>query len=43
MINKKLINNFNKFCNSREEVITFFKDYIEMLSDASYEAKKRNN
>ena len=35
-----MINNLEKFYNSREEVITFFRDYIEMLSDANYNAKK---
>ena len=35
-----MINNFNKFYNSREEVINFFRDYIEMLSDAKYDAKQ---
>ena len=28
-----------KFYKSREEVINFFRDYIEMLSDANYDAK----
>ena len=27
---KEIINNLEKFCNSREEVINYFKDYIEM-------------
>ena len=36
-----MINNLEKFYNSREEVINFFRDYIEMLSDANYDA--RNN
>ena len=36
---KKVIDNLNKFYNSREEVINFFRDYIEMLSDANYDAK----
>ena len=35
-----MINNFEKFYNSREEVINFFRDYIEMLSDANYNAKQ---
>ena len=26
--------------NSREEVINFFRDFIEMLSDANYDARK---
>ena len=37
---KGVIDNINKFQNSREEVITFFRDYIEMLSDAKYNAKQ---
>ena len=36
---KKVIDNLNKFYNSREGVINFFRDYIEMLSDANYDAK----
>ena len=35
-----MINNLEKFYNSREEVINFFRDYIEMLSDANYDARK---
>ena len=35
-----MINNLEKFNNSREEVINFFRDYIEMLSDANYNAKQ---
>ena len=35
-----MIDNLNKFYNSREEVINFFRDYIEMLSDANYNAKQ---
>ena len=35
-----MINNLEKFYNSREEVIDFFKDYNEMLSDANYNAKE---
>ena len=37
---KKLINNLYKFYSSREEVINFFRDYIEMLSDANYDSKQ---
>ena len=37
---KEVINNLNKFYNSREEVTNFFRDYIEMLSDANYNAKQ---
>ena len=36
---KETINNLEKFYNSREEVINFFRDYIEMLSDANYNSK----
>ena len=35
-----MINNLEKFYNSGEEVINFFRDYIEMLSDAHYYAKQ---
>ena len=35
-----MINNLGNFCNSREEVINFFRDYTEMLSDANYDARK---
>ena len=37
---KEVINNLEQFYNSREEVINFFKDYIEMLSDAKYKANQ---
>ena len=36
---KEVIKNLEKFYNSREEVINFFRDYIEMLSDANYDSK----
>ena len=36
---KEVINNLEIFYNSREEVINFFKEYIEMLPDANYDAK----
>ena len=37
---KETISNLlEKFYNSREEVINFSRDYIEMLSDANYESK----
>ena len=36
---KETINNLEKFYKSREEVINFFRDYIEMLSDANYNSK----
>ena len=35
-----MINNIEKVYNSIEEVINFFKGYIEMLSDANYHAKQ---
>ena len=35
-----MINNLNKFYNSREDIINFFRDYIEMLSDGNYNAKQ---
>ena len=37
---KEVINNLNKFFNSREEVINLFRNFTEMLSDAKYEAKQ---
>ena len=37
---KEVINNFENCYKSREEVINFFNDYVEMLSDANYNAKK---
>ena len=36
---KKSIDNLEKFYISRQEVINFFGDYIEMLSDANYDSK----
>ena len=36
---KKTINNLKKFYKSREEVINFFTDYAEMLSDVNYDSK----
>ena len=35
-----IINNIERFYLSREEVINFFRDYTEMLSDAHYRAKQ---
>ena len=35
-----MISNLEKFYKSREEVINLFRDYIEMLSDANYDARK---
>ena len=37
---RETISNLEKFYKSREEVINFFRDYIEMLSDANYNARK---
>ena len=37
---KKWLINYNSIDNSREEVINFFRDYIEMLSDTNYDAKQ---
>ena len=37
---KETINNLEKFYKSREEVINFFRDYIEKLSDANYNGKQ---
>ena len=36
---KETINNLEKFYNSREEVVNFFREYAEMLSDANYSSK----
>ena len=35
-----MINNFEKFYLSRKEVINCFRNYIKMLSDANYDARK---
>ena len=37
---KEVINNLEDSYKSREEVINFFNDYVEMLSDANYNAKQ---
>ena len=37
---KGVINNITRFYFPREEVINFFKDYVEILSDANYNAKQ---
>ena len=37
---KETINNLVKFYNSREEVINFFTDCVEILSDANLNAKQ---
>ena len=38
-----MIDNLNKFYNSREEVINFFRDYTEMLSGANCHAKQNES
>ena len=38
---KETINNLENFYIFREEVINIFREYIEMLSDANYDAKKK--
>ena len=37
---EKTINNLERFYLSRQEIISFFRDFTEMLSDANYKAKK---
>ena len=37
---KEVINNLEKLNNSRGEIFFLFRDYIEMLSDANYDAKQ---
>ena len=37
---KEVIDNLENFYKPREETINFFRHYIEMLSDANYNAKK---
>ena len=37
---KKVINNLENVYISREETINFYRDFIEMLSDANYNAKQ---
>ena len=37
---KGVIDNLERFYMSREDVINFFNDYVEMLSDANYNAKQ---
>ena len=37
---QEVINNINNFYKSKEEVNNFFRDYIEILSDANYNAKQ---
>ena len=38
---KEVINNLERFCIFRAEVMNFFWDYIEMFSDANCNAKKK--
>ena len=35
-----MINNVEKFYNSRKKLLIFFRDYTEILSDANYDAKQ---
>ena len=35
-----MINNLEKFYNSREEIINFFRDYGKMILDAAYKSKQ---
>ena len=35
-----MINNLEKLYNSREEVINFFRNYIEILSDDNFNGKQ---
>ena len=37
---REVIDNLNIFYKFREEVINLFRDYIEMLCDANYNAKQ---
>ena len=37
---KEVINNLKTFSNYREKAINLFRDYVEMLSDANYDAKQ---
>ena len=38
---KEIINDLEKLCDSRKEVINYFRYYIEILSDANYNAKQK--
>ena len=40
---KQTVNNLEIFYKSREKVINFFRDCIEILSDANYSAKQNEN
>ena len=37
---KKVVNNFEQYYNSREEVTNFCRDYAKMMLDAGYKAKQ---
>ena len=37
---EKGITNLEIFCNSREEVISFFRDYAHLILDVDYNAKQ---
>ena len=37
---KETINNIEKIFKSKEEVINFFREYIEILSDVNYDARQ---
>ena len=37
---EKVVDSLERFYHSREEVFNLFRDYIKLLFDASYEAKK---
>ena len=37
---KKVINNLETFCTSRQEVINFFRDYGKIVLDAAYKSKQ---
>ena len=40
---KEVINNLGKFYNSSNEVLNFFRDYTEMLSESNYDAIMMQN
>ena len=37
---EKVVNNFEKYYNSREEVISFCRDYAKIMLDSGYKAKQ---
>ena len=37
---KKVINNLETFCTSRQEAINFFRDYGKIVLDAAYKSKQ---